>query len=64
MEVYLRLNKILPKKSYIKKSSGQPIRLTCSFSLQNLKIMGSWDNWNDEYEMTLAYNPLKKREEK
>lgn len=56
--------KILPKKSYIKKTPGLPIKLTCSHSKENLKILGSWDNWAEEHQMSLTYNPLKKREEK
>jgi hypothetical protein len=48
----------------MRKVPGEPLKITSNFCIENLKIMGSWDNWTTEREMAKTYNPLKKCEEK
>ncbi len=48
----------------MRKVIGEPLKFTSNFCINGLKIVGSWDNWDTEREMTKTYNPLKKCEEK
>jgi hypothetical protein len=50
---------ILPKKTYIEKHKGNPVRISSNICLQGLKLLGSWDEWASECEMSKTFNPLK-----
>ncbi len=50
---------ILPKKTYIEKHKDYPVRISSNICVEGLKVMGSWDEWTSDWEMTKTYNPLK-----
>lgn len=49
----------MPKKTYVEKHQGLPVRISTSFQLRALKLVGSWDDWQEELEMRKAFNPLR-----
>ena len=55
---------ILPKKTYVEKHQGLPVRISTSFQLRELMLVGSWDDWQEELPMRKAFNPLRGCEEK
>ena len=55
----INFNQILPKKTYIEKHKGNPVRISSNISLEKLQVVGSWDEWAGECEMSKTFNPLK-----
>ena len=56
---YLTDNQVLTKKALVEYTPRQDIKISSSLAMPDLKIVGSWDNWQSELTMELGYNNLK-----